>query len=126
MDCCTRLECNSSRLYYIYQKSLTSNIPSIFKRHPALKVTRILVPKQVESTKRSTKNYKSSNRINVNELVNAELYTRVSHESGDSKKYLMQNYTPQQMRGILIQNSKNYYAGNACLNPKKINRGIVN
>lgn len=67
--------------------------------------------------------------INVNELVNAELYNRVSLITSYTIKHLKQNYTPQDMRAVLLKTDPNKYInGNAikgsCTAPRKKNRGI--
>ena len=67
--------------------------------------------------------------INVNELVNAELYNRVSLITTYSVKHLKKNYTPQDMRAVLLKADPNKYInGNAikgsCTAPRKENRGI--
>jgi hypothetical protein len=68
---------------------------------------------------------KSLMRINVNELVNAELYNRVSLITSYSIKHLKKNYTPQDMRGVLLKaHPYNYAIKSSCAAPRKKNRGI--
>ena len=67
--------------------------------------------------------------INVNELVNAELYNRVSLITSYSVKHLKKNYTPQDMRAVLLQADPNKYIDGtpikgSCTAPRKENRGI--
>lgn len=69
------------------------------------------------------------NRLNVNALVNSELYAHVSTFSAKTVAYLKRTYTPQQMRGVLLQKKDIYYHGpeinTSCGAPKKQNRGVV-
>jgi hypothetical protein len=72
---------------------------------------------------------KAQFKINVNELVNSELYNRASMISGDTIRVLKNSYTPQQMRAfLLIADSKQYqdgcYVKYHVTAPKKKNRGI--
>ena len=67
--------------------------------------------------------------INVNELVNAELYNRVSLITSYSMKYLKANYTPQDMRAVLLKVCPDKYIDGRlvkgdCTAPYKQNRGI--
>lgn len=66
--------------------------------------------------------------VNVNELVNAELYARVATGTVYTVAYLKRNYTPQEMRGVLLQNKRLYYEGElvakSCCAPKPENRGV--
>ena len=67
--------------------------------------------------------------INVNELVNAELYNRVSLITSYSIKHLKKNYTPQDMRAVLLQADPNKYIDGtaikgSCTAARKKNRGI--
>lgn len=64
-------------------------------------------------------------KTNVNELVNAELYAKVSALTGESIAYLKRNYTPQEMRGSLLLCYKDYYEGPIVEGPRKKNRGIT-
>ena len=69
--------------------------------------------------------------INVNELVNAELYNRVSLISCNSIKYLKQHHTPQEMRGVLLATYPYKYCDGKFVKdevtaPRKENRGISN
>ena len=116
-----------------------------YRSHPALKVTRVNVkmatmfepkPRMTRSITQSHNERlafkqftKAQFKINVNELVNAELYNRASIISGDTIRSLKTNYTPQQMRAfLLIADSKNYQDGSFVkydvVAPKKMNRGI--
>lgn len=67
-------------------------------------------------------------RVNVNELIKAELYARVAAGTIYSVAYLKKNYTPQEMRGVLLQNKRAYYEGElvakCCCAPKPENRGV--
>lgn len=68
-------------------------------------------------------------RINVNELVNAELYVHLSAMTPKSIDYLKKRYTPQEVRGILLgADPKKYTSGKfvtgECTAPRKENRGI--
>ena len=68
-------------------------------------------------------------RINVNELVNAELYVRLSAMSAKSIDYLKKHYTPQEVRRILLgADPMKYTSGKfvtgECTAPRKENRGI--
>lgn len=67
-------------------------------------------------------------RVNVNELVNAELYARVATGTVYTVAYLKRNYTPQEMRGVLLRNKRVYYEGElvakSCCAPKPENRGV--
>ena len=67
---------------------------------------------------------------NVNELVNSELYVKVAVATGESVTALKREYSPQEMRGVLLQDFKNYYEGPVivkdCVSPKKPNRGVTN
>lgn len=68
-------------------------------------------------------------RTNVNELVNAELYAKVSVVTGKSIAYLKRNYTPQEMRAALLLRYKEYYEGPLVTRgntaPHEENRGIA-
>ena len=115
-----------------------------YKSHPALTVTRInkmnplFEPKprmtcsitQSHNERLAFKQFmKAQFKINVNELVNSELYNRASIISGNTISSLKTNYTPQQMRAfLLIADPKNYQDGRYVkydvVAPKKMNRGI--
>lgn len=127
-----------------------------YKSHPALTVTRINIKMNPLNTnvnlltepkpnmniiKTRSTTYKLNDRmkfraftkaqfkINVNELVNCELYNRASMISGDTIHDLKAHYTPQQMRAfLLIADPKQYqdgcYVKYDVVAPKKKNRGI--
>jgi hypothetical protein len=117
-------------------------------RHPAIKVSRIntltkmnpLTETKPHMITRSTtyikneriqfrKFTKSQYRINVNELVNAELYNRASIISGETILFLKNSYSPQQIRAFLLTVQPTNYQDGMYVKynvtaPKKNNRGI--
>lgn len=94
--------------------------------HTQCATTRSMI---AEERKRFRNFVATLDQINVNELVNAELYNRVSLITSHTIKHLKRNYTPQDMRAVLLKVAPNkYFDGNSvkgeCTAPHKENRGI--